>query len=89
MDSSTASSRPELPWTLNRVDESERRIYLTTQNFGCSDPDGVSVIENRQSITITVRGTPATGLCAQQLTTIQTFVQLSNPISGKVILGNG
>lgn len=87
LEASKVGSLTDIPWTLNRVDESEQRIYLTTQNFECSFPEGVSVVEGTESITLKVHGKPTAGPCAQQLTMFKTYVQLPKPINAKKILG--
>jgi hypothetical protein len=87
LEASKVGSLTDIPWTLNRADESEQRIYLTTQNFECSFPEGVSVVEGTESITLKVHGKPAAGPCTQQLTMFKTYVQLPNPINARKSLG--
>lgn len=81
-------SQPEIPWTLDRADQATQRVYLVTQNVGCSYPAFSSVREDEYSITITVYGTPASEPCTQELVTVQTYIQMPSPISGREIRGS-
>lgn len=76
----------EIPWTLNRIDESERRIYLTTQNFECSFPETASILESEGTLALTLHGKAPAGPCTQELLIVQTFVQLTSPINGRQVI---
>ncbi|MBB6406656.1 hypothetical protein HNP00_003996 [Arthrobacter sp. AZCC_0090] len=79
---------PILPWTLNRIDDTDNRVYLTTSNFECSAPNRARIAETAETITITILGTPNKGPCTQQLNTLITFVQLKSSIGSRKILGS-
>jgi hypothetical protein len=81
-------SQPEIPWTLDRADEAAQRVYIATQNGGCSYPIFSSIREDESSITITVYGTKASEPCTQELVTVQTYIQMPSPINGREIRGS-
>lgn len=74
---------------LSRIDESERRIYLTTQNFGCSFPETASILESEGTIALTLHGKAPAGPCTQELLIAQTFIQLTSPINGRQVIVDG
>jgi hypothetical protein len=87
---SSPATGETIPWKLVKVDEEKNRIYLSAGQVGCDVPSVVHLQETPSEIIIAVSSmqSPADGPCTGQKVSLVGYVQLSEPVAGRRIVGN-
>jgi hypothetical protein len=87
VDTTSGAAGPNVPWTLVKIDKVNNRIYLSAGQISCVMPDTVHLQETPSEIVLSVTGKPASAPCAAQKVTLVGYVQLSDPVGGRRIVG--